>query len=116
MSAFGMIFGGLLGLSVYHSLKKTEIIKVFDYYVSPVLLAAAIAKIGSFFAGVDVGTSTKFFLAVKYSGYIGLRHLTPLYEAIILFVGTYITYKILLLVRRTILPHGFAFYFALFCL
>src|SRR3989344_4214958 len=114
MSAFGMIFGGLLGLSVYHSLKKTEIIKVFDYYVSPVLLAAAIAKIGSFFAGVDVGTSTKFFLAVKYSGYIGLRHLTPLYEAIILFVGTYITYKILLLVRRTILPHGFASYFALF--
>src|SRR3989344_2501551 len=114
MSIYGLIFGGLLGLSIYHGIKKNNIIKLLDYYVASILLASAIIKIGSFFGGIDVGTETKFLLAVRYSGYAGSRHLTPIYESILLFLGTYFTHRILLAVRRTVLPSGFAFYFAFF--
>jgi hypothetical protein len=63
-------------------------------------LSVAIGKIGSFFSGGDVGTVTKFFLHVKYVGFTGLRHIPALYEAILFFAGAYLSYHMLLMIRR----------------
>lgn len=114
LSVYGGLFGGVLGLYLFLRGKKVEFRKAVDYYIPGLFVATAIGFIGSFFAGVDVGTKTKIILAVKYVGYTGSRHIVAVYQALFLLAGAYLAHRIVLLVRRQKLPSGFAFYFFLF--
>lgn len=110
-SLYGILFGGLVVLYVYFMSKKISFLEAVDYLVGPLFIALSFGKLGSFFSGAEIGTKTKFILAVKYVGFDGLRHLTPLYEAVFFFLGFWIAYRILFEIRKEQFKHGFAFYF-----
>lgn len=107
LSLLGTIAGGLLALFLFFKMRKLDFLQVIDCWVSPVLAAIAIGKLGSFFSGVEIGTKTTFFLSLKYTGYEGLRHLTSFYEAIFFFVGAAVAHKLLSEIRKEHLIHGF---------
>ncbi|MBI4009128.1 prolipoprotein diacylglyceryl transferase [Candidatus Roizmanbacteria bacterium] len=113
ISQFGILVGGFLTLYLYFFIKKIKFREAADYFISPIFVAVLFGKLGSFFSGAEVGAKTKFFLSIKYTGYDGLRHLTPLYEAIVFGLGAYLSYKLLFAVRKERYPRGFVFYF--FC-
>ncbi len=115
---FGFILGFLVFLGLFVSMKKIEFSKIIDYTVPPLFLALAIGKLGAFFAGTEIGSQTSFFLALAYKNVDGMRHLTPLYESIAFFAGSFFSYKILRSIRRNSLSEGFnlkffIWYFAL---
>lgn len=111
ISFFGLLFGGFLSLYLFFIPKKIKFKETVDYFISPLFLSIGFGKLGSFFSGAEVGTKTKFILSIKYFGIDSLRHLTPLYEAIIFFLASYIAYKILFEIRREKYPLKFNFYF-----
>lgn len=113
LSMWGALGGGFLSFYLYCRAKKIEFLKAIDYFIPALFTALVFLKIGSFFAGIDVGTKTSFLLSVKYAGYSGARHLVALYEAVIFGIGAYISYTIMLLIRREKLKHGFVWYFFL---
>lgn len=107
ISLYGIMFGAFLTLLVIIHIKKLKFDELVDYFITPLFVAVAIGKIGAFFSGVEVGVITKVPLAVKYVGYQGWRHLTPLYEGILLFVAAFLSYKLLFEIRREKYQHGF---------
>lgn len=109
----GAVFGFLLFLYLFSFWKKMDLKKFIDYLVSPMFLAIAIAKIGSFFSGSAVGTQTNFFLSLKYPSLDGDRHLTALYESALFFIGSILAHRILMQIRREKLSNGFNFFFFL---
>jgi len=109
LSLYGSIFGGILVLYAYFFIKKISFKEVVDYFIPPLYLALGFGKLGSFFSGTDVGAKTKFIIAVKYAGYDGLRHITPIYESILFFLGAYLSYKILFEIRKEKYSNGFTF-------
>lgn len=111
LSLYGVLAGGLGSLFVYYALKKVKFSSIVDYFASPLFLAIAFGKLGSFFSGAEVGTKTKFPLAIKYAAFDGLRHLTPLFEAISFFLASYVSYKILFEIRKERYSQGFLFVF-----
>lgn len=111
LSLFGGLAGGLIVLHFFLLSKKSKVVEVLDYFISPLFLALAFGKLGSFFSGAEVGTKTKFFLAIRYTGFDGLRHLTPLYEACLFFLGAYLAQQILFQIRREKYSQGTAFNF-----
>lgn len=111
LSLYGAIFGGLLTLFVFFYLKKIEFRQVIDYFISPVFLALAIGKMGSFFAGVEVGTKTAFPVAIKYVGFSGGRHLTSFYESILFFAASYFSYRLIYEIRKEKYQKGFSLFF-----
>ncbi len=113
LSLYGVLIGGFLTLFLYFLIKKISFRETIDYYIAPIFLALGLGKLGSFFSGVEVGTKTSFFLSIQYHGVTGLRHLTPLYEAIIFFIGVFLAQKILFAIRKKIFEPGFVFFF--FC-
>lgn len=113
------LMGGLLGafLTLYLHLKyirKIEVSKLIDYFIPPLFLALSVGKIGSFFAGVDVGTKTNLFLRVNYFGFEEARHIVAVYEALLFGLGAFLAHRILMAQRREELPNRFSFYFFLF--
>ncbi len=114
LSLFGGIFGGFLSFYWFCKSKKIDFLEITDYISPSIFLALCIGKMGSFFAGVDVGVKTKFFLSVKYLGYKDLRHLTAFYEALIFAIGVYFATKILMSIRKGMFKKGFVFYFFIF--
>ncbi|QQG44144.1 MAG: prolipoprotein diacylglyceryl transferase [Candidatus Roizmanbacteria bacterium] len=111
LSLFGSVVGAALGLYIFFLIKKIKFFDIVDYFITPGLLALGLGKIGSFFSGVEVGTKTKFFLAIKYAGFDGFRHLTALYEGFLFIIGAYLSYKLLFGIRRQKYAKGFNFYF-----
>jgi phosphatidylglycerol:prolipoprotein diacylglycerol transferase len=111
ISLFGALIGGLVSLWLYFTFKRASLREAVDYFISPLLLAVAFGKLGSFFSGVEAGTKTKILPAVRYVGFDGARHLTPFYEAILFFAGAYLAQKLLFEVRREKYFHGFVFVF-----
>lgn len=111
LSLYGVLIGGLGTLYLYYALKKVKINSIIDYFISPLFLALAFGKLGSFFSGVEIGTKTKLFLSIKYVGFDGFRHLTALYESLFFFFAAYISYKILFEIRKERYSHGFLFAF-----
>lgn len=114
----GLVAGIILSLAIFCSVRKIEFTKIIDYAVPPLLLALAIAKLGAFFSGSEIGTQTKFFISLAYPNLDGMRHLTALYESILLFAGSFFAYKVLRSIRRNNLFEGFnlvffIWYFAL---
>ncbi|OGK09797.1 hypothetical protein A2767_03430 [Candidatus Roizmanbacteria bacterium RIFCSPHIGHO2_01_FULL_35_10] len=113
LSIYGALFGAFLTLYLYSLLKKINFKDIADYFITPLLIALTFGKLGSFFSGSEIGTKTKFLLSIKYSGYDGLRHLTSFYEAVLLALGAYISYRLIFAVRKDKYAKGFVFYF--FC-
>ncbi len=113
ISLFGFIGGFLLASFIYCNLKKISFRELADYIIPSALVALAFGKVGSFFAGVEVGAPTSFPVAVKYALTEGKRHLTPLYEGLIFAVAAYLATKILFAIRRGRFEQGFNFYFFL---
>lgn len=113
LSIIGGLFGAILTFFVYARFQKMKFLHIVDYLVSPLLLALAIGKVGSFFAGTDPGRQTDFILRVGYVGLDGARHIVALYEAVLLFIGFWIAYRMIFIVRREKMVQGSAFYFFL---
>lgn len=113
LSLYGAIFGGFFSLYLFFLLKKISFKETVDYFITPLFTALVFGKLGSFLSGSEVGVKTKFFLSIKYVGYDGLRHLTPLYESVFFALGAYISYRFIFEVRKEKLPRGFVSYF--FC-
>lgn len=111
ISLWGAVVGGLATLFVFLRYQKIEFFSVIDYFISPLFIALGFGKLGSFFAGSEIGTETKFFLALKYAGHPGFRHLTAFYEAIFFFIGAYVSYRILFAIRREKMREGSGFFF-----
>lgn len=114
LSLFGLIAGSILILFLIFKAKKINVKDIFDYFVPATFVALAVGKLGSFFAGVDVGTKTSLLLSIRYVGYSGARHIVGIYESLLFFLGAFISYKILLNVRRNIYPAGFVASFFIF--
>lgn len=110
-SFWGFVLGFVISLYLFCSSHKLKFEDLIDYMVPPFFLAVAIAKLGSFFAGVEVGTITKFPLAIKYAAFDGLRHVTPLYEAILLFIAVFISHQLIFAIRREVVSKGFLMLF-----
>ncbi len=108
---YGCLAGALLSYAIYTATHKMNFFDIMDYIASPALLAIAIGKLGAFFAGTEIGTRTKLFAAIRYANAEGLRHLTPLYESILFFIGAYLAYHVMFSVRRQKYKRGFSLYF-----
>ena len=107
ISLYGGVFGGLFILYLFSVSKKINFNELVDYFISPLFVAFVFGKIGAFFSGVEIGTKTNFFLKIKYVGFDGFRHLTGLYEGIILIIGLLIAYRILFEIRKDKYYKGF---------
>ncbi len=113
LSLYGALFGGVLTLYLFSLVNKIRFSYLVDYLNTGLLVALGFGKLGAFLSGSEVGTKTLFFLRVNYLGYSGERHITGLYESLIFFIAAYVSYRLLLAVRREDLPEGFVFVFSL---
>ena len=111
MSLVGAIAVGFLALAIFVFIHKMKWANLIDYTIAPLFLAIAIGKVGAFLSGAEAGTKTNFKIAIAYANLDGMRHLTPLYEAIFFFIGCYIAYRLLFQIRREKLSKGFNFLF-----
>jgi prolipoprotein diacylglyceryltransferase len=104
LSIYGFIFGAFGTLYIFLRSRKIKFTDSMNYFVTPAFIALGFGKLGSFFSGLEVGTKTRFPISVRYFGTEGLRHLTPLYEAILFFLGAVVSYKVLFEMRRDKYP------------
>lgn len=111
LSLYGFLAGSMLTLYFYFLYKKISFKEIIDYFVPAFFLALGFGKVGSFFSGYEVGTKTGFPLSLRYPGYEGVRHITPFYEAILFFLATYLSLRIMFAQRRGMFPKGFNFIF-----
>lgn len=104
------LYGALIGACVFGYIalrrKKIDVRHAIDYMIAPVFLSMAIGKFGSFLAGVDVGTTTKFPMSVHYLGHNNNRHVTAFYESLLFLIAVYFSYRILLSIRRHFFNEG----------
>ncbi|MFA5770568.1 MAG: prolipoprotein diacylglyceryl transferase family protein [Patescibacteria group bacterium] len=107
MSLYGSVFGGLLILYLFTRSRKIYFNDLVDYFITPLFITFVFGKIGAFFSGVEIGTKTNFLFKIKYVGFDGLRHLTSLYEGLMLIIGLLIAYKILFEIRKERYYKGF---------
>ncbi|MCX7996612.1 MAG: prolipoprotein diacylglyceryl transferase [Patescibacteria group bacterium] len=110
-SLWGGIIGFFIFLFFFAKSRKIEYAEIVDYFIPPVLLGMAIGKLGAFFAGVEVGSQTSFPLALTFAVAEGTRHLTPLYESLMLFLAVFFAHRILFAIRRDVLSRGFLLLF-----
>lgn len=108
---FGFLAGFFTVCYLTMNIKKVKFENSIDYFIPPLFLALAIGKIGSFFAGTEIGTVTSFPLSIIYANHDEYRHLTPLYESLVLFLGTFFSHRILFSMRRGIVDKKINFGF-----
>jgi phosphatidylglycerol:prolipoprotein diacylglycerol transferase len=111
LSLYGILIGAFITFLIYAHFKKIKFFEIIDYGTAPMLIALGIGKLGSFFAGVEVGLKTKFPLAMKYVNFDGTRHLTALYEAVFFFLAAYFAHKLLFAIRRNKFARGMSFFY-----
>lgn len=111
LNFYGAIIGGFIALYFYLMSKKIKFSSVVDYVAAPLLLAIGIAKLGSFFSGVEIGSKTTFPVSLRYPHFDGSRHLTAFYESIFFFFAAFIAFRLIFSVRRQKYQHGFVFLF-----
>mgnify|MGYP001593856004 CR=1 FL=1 len=93
LSLYGFVFGFLIAIYLSMSRTKVKFLEAVDYFVPSAFVALAFGKVGSFFSGIEIGSKTNFLLKLKYVGADGMRHLTPMYEGILFFVGAYLFFS-----------------------
>jgi len=106
LSMIGFLIGCLVTLLIFTIIVNISFLEVASYLVPSLFLSIGIGKIGSFFAGSTVGSSTDFFLSIQYIGYQGTRHITAVYEAILMFIGFMVSQKLLMSYRRDTVKEG----------
>jgi phosphatidylglycerol:prolipoprotein diacylglycerol transferase len=111
LSLYGALLGGFIALYLFFLKKKIPFAETVDYFIPSVFLSLAFGKIGGFFSGSEVGTKTKFLLAVRYFGFDGHRHLTALYAGLLFFLGCYLSYRLIFEIRKEKYHKGFVFCF-----
>ena len=109
MHLFGAVVGFFLFLYIFINSKKIPYNRLIDYVIPAILLSVAIGKLGAFFSGAEIGSQTSFPISLTYESFDGTRHLTSLYESILFFIGTFISYKILMDIRREKYFEGYNF-------
>lgn len=114
LNLYGFLIGGFFTLYLYTVVKKMKFAEVVDYFVPAAFLALGFGKIGAFLSGAEVGAKTGFPIALRYIGVDGFRHLTPLYESLLFFAATFLSYKLLFSIRRDKYYKGFNFAFFIF--
>lgn len=97
LSLYGFILGFIGSLYLYFSAKKANFLDVGDYFVPSFFIALAFGKLGSFFSGAEVVVIKKVTLGAYF----------PLFESIIFFLATFLSYKILFAIRRNVYEKGF---------
>lgn len=112
-SMLGFLAGFFIGYAIFAAGQKIRFHDLIDYVIPALFLALGIGKVGSFFAGIEFGSETTFPIAVVYANIDGLRHITPLYEGLAFFLGSYWSFRMLFMIRRDVLDHGFLFHFFL---
>ncbi len=110
-SMWGALLGFFVFLYFFCTSRKLKFEEMIDYVVPPLFLAMAIGKVGGFFAGLEMGSETSLPVAIKYATADGMRHLTPLYEGVLLFIGTYFAHRMMFDIRRGTLSKGFLLLF-----
>lgn len=110
-SMWGAMVGFFLFLYLFCNSRKLKFEELIDYVIPPFFITMAIGKLGSFFAGVEVGAETTLPVAIKYATIDGMRHLTPLYEGLLLFIGAYFAHRMIFTIRRGSLSRGFLLLF-----
>jgi phosphatidylglycerol:prolipoprotein diacylglycerol transferase len=108
-STYGALTGIFLFGYMFATSRKIFFGKLVDYAMAPLLLAMGIIKLGAFFAGTEVGSETAMSIAIAYPHLDGMRHLTPLYESILLLGASYLVHMVLLAIRRNKFYSGFNF-------
>ena len=111
LSLIGALIGGFFTLSLFTRVVRLNFLEVVAYSIPSLFLAIGIGKIGAFFGGNEIGAVTEFPLAIQYIGYEGYLHIVPVYEAVIMFVGFYISQQMLLRYRRDKIHVGSIFSF-----
>jgi phosphatidylglycerol:prolipoprotein diacylglycerol transferase len=111
ISMYGALFGIFLTLYLFIKSKKISFLELVDYFIAPLFISLVFIKLGSFFAGVEVGTKTSFLLKIRYFGFDGYRHLTPFYEALLFIIGAFLSRKLLMEIRKEKYFKGFLIYF-----
>ncbi len=111
LTLYGSLIGAIVGFGLFGLSRRISLMEIIDYVASPLMLAVAIGKLGSFFSGAEVGARTSFVLSIRYANFDGLRHLTPLYESILFFIGVFILYHLMFSIRRQNYRKGFSLYF-----
>lgn len=101
LSLYGFIMGFLLSLYLYASRRKMKFMELVDYFVPSSLLAIGFGKIGSFFSGPALAGKAPSFLLSLF----------PFYEAVLFFLGSFISYKILFSIRREKYQKGLNLFF-----
>lgn len=113
LSLYGFLFGFLGSTALSMQRSKLKFREAIDYFTPSAFVALAFGKMGSFFSGVEMGSKTNFLLKMKVVGAEGFRHLTPLYEGVLFFIGALIAHQILFAVRREKYAKGTNLYFLL---
>lgn len=89
LSLYGFVAGALIVFSLYFRSKKTSTLDALNYFVPPAFLALAIGRMGNF---------------------ISSARWTNIGESLLFFLGSFVTYKIMLTLRRGKYPAGFNLY------
>ncbi len=111
LSIIGGLVGGFVTLLLVTIYTKDSFMEVVAYAIPSLFLALGIGKLGSLFGGNTIGAQTSFPLAVQYVGYEGPRHVVALYESILMFVGFFVSQKLMLTYRRDTIDVGSLFSF-----
>lgn len=111
LSIYGILAGAIITFLLFAHYKKIKVSEIIDYAIPPLFIALGIGKLGSFFAGTEIGAKTTSFLALRYVNFDGARHLTPLYEAILFFIAAFVAHRMLFAIRRERFWKGMTFYF-----
>ncbi|MBU1085031.1 MAG: prolipoprotein diacylglyceryl transferase family protein [Candidatus Beckwithbacteria bacterium] len=88
LSFEGVLVGGLLGLVVFSLKKSFDIWKVLELSVYSLLIIEALAFVGSFLSGSNLGSKTSLFFGVPFPGVSGRRYPVQLIY-VVCFWGLY---------------------------
>jgi len=86
ISFHGALFGGLIALIVYCSIKKISVLKFADLVAPAVMVGYAIGRVGCFFNGCCYGGETNVPWAVRFNDeghWTNPSHPTQIYSAIL---------------------------------
>jgi len=111
LSIIGGLIGGFVTLLLVTKYTKDSFMEVVAYAIPSLFLALGIGKLGALLGGNTIGAQTNFPLAVSYVGYDGPRHIVALYEAILMFIGFFVSQKLMLTYRRDTIDVGSLFSF-----
>jgi len=89
MSILGMLVGGVGTMAILCKREKISFFELSDYIVPSLFLFIAISKLGSFFAGSEMGKKIGAF-----------RHPVALYGAALFFLGSFAAQRVLYAIRK----------------